>query len=104
MDRPTLTHTPTGAPIIGIVGWKKSGKTTLTVKLVEEFTRRGLRVATIKHAHHTFRSQVAVVSPERWAIIRELGSAPEPDFQDILDKLDPCDLVIVEGYNSSPIP
>jgi molybdopterin-guanine dinucleotide biosynthesis protein B len=119
MDRPTLTHTPTGAPIIGIVGWKKSGKTTLTVKLVEEFTRRGLRVATIKHAHHTFRiddeetdsarhrragaHQVAIVSGRRWAIVTELEGGPEPDFPDVVAALGPADLVIVEGYKSAPI-
>ena len=44
-----------GTPVIGIAGWKKSGKTTLTVRLVEEFTRRGFSVATVKHAHHAFQ-------------------------------------------------
>ena len=42
-------------PLIGIAGWKKSGKTTLTVRLVAEFDRRGYKVATIKHAHHEFQ-------------------------------------------------
>ena len=108
-----------GTPVIGIVGWKKSGKTTLTVRLVEEMVRRGYAVATVKHAHHKFQidesgadsarhrragaGQVAVVSPERWALIKELGAAPEPDFADVLAMLDPCDLVIVEGYKSAPI-
>jgi molybdopterin-guanine dinucleotide biosynthesis adapter protein len=108
-------------PIVGIVGWKKSGKTTLTTRLVAEFTRRGLRVATIKHAHHNFQiddaetdsarhrksgaAQVAVVSARRWAIITELvGDEPEPDFVDVIAKLEPCDLIIVEGYKSQPIP
>lgn len=109
-----------GTPIIGIVGWKKSGKTTLTVRLVEEFTRRGLSVATVKHAHHNFQiddadtdsakhrragaGQVAVVSRERWALVRELAGAPEPDFADVIKMLEPCDLIIVEGYKSAPIP
>ena len=73
------------APVIGIAGWKKSGKTTLAVRLIEEFTRRGLEVATVKHAHHNFQiddaetdsarhrragaAQVAVVSAKRWALI-----------------------------------
>ncbi len=108
-----------GTPVIGVAGWKKSGKTTLTVRLVEEFTRRGFHVATVKHAHHKFQvdesdadsarhrragaGQVAVVSPERWAIIKELGPAPEPDLADVLMMLDPCDLIIVEGYKSAPI-
>ena len=107
-------------PIIGIAGWKKSGKTTLTVRLVEEFTRRGLRVATVKHAHHDFQiddaetdsarhrragaSQVAVVSRDRWAIVTELAGAPEPDFAEVIVLLAPADLIIVEGYKSQPIP
>lgn len=107
-------------PVIGIVGWKNSGKTTLTVRLVEEFAKRGLRVSTVKHAHHNFAvdegtadsarhraagaGEVAVVSPERWAIIGELRGEPEPDFNDVLNRLSPCDLVLVEGYKSHPIP
>lgn len=107
-------------PVIGIVGWKNSGKTTLTVRLVEEFSKRGLKVSTVKHAHHNFAvdegtadsarhrtagaGEVAVVSPDRWAIIGELRGQPEPDFSDILAKLSPCDLVLVEGYKSHPIP
>src|SRR5256885_16094410 len=107
-------------PIIGIAGWKKSGKTTLVVRLIEEFTRRGLKVASVKHAHHDFQiddaetdsarhrragaSQVAVVSAKRWALIAELEGAPEPDLAQIVAWLGPCDLVIVEGYKSVPIP
>ena len=75
-------------PVIGIAGWKKSGKTTLVARLIEEFTRRGLKVASVKHAHHDFQiddeetdsarhrragaAQVAVVSAKRWALIGEL--------------------------------
>jgi molybdopterin-guanine dinucleotide biosynthesis protein B len=111
---------PGGAPLIGIVGWKKSGKTTVVSRLIEEFTRRGVRVSTIKHAHHSFQvddgdtdsakhrrsgaGQVAIVSSSRWAIVRELGDLPEPGLCEIVQKLDPCDLVIVEGYKSEPIP
>jgi molybdopterin-guanine dinucleotide biosynthesis protein B len=107
-------------PVIGIVGWKKSGKTTLVVGLIEEFTRRGLKVASIKHAHHDFQvddqetdsarhrragaAQVAVVSARRWALIAELGDDPEPDLAEVIGWLGPCDLVIVEGYKSAAIP
>ena len=107
-------------PIIGIAGWKKSGKTTLTVRLVEEFTRRGLKVATVKHAHHAFQiddgetdsarhrragaQQVAIVSNQRWAVINELGGAPEPNFEEVIAWLEPCDLIVVEGYKSAAIP
>lgn len=108
------------APIIGIVGWKNSGKTTLAVRVVEEFSSRGYRVATIKHAHHNLRlddddtdsarhrragaRQVAVVSSRRWALMTEYPEGPEIDFSEVIARLDPCDLVIVEGYKSQPIP
>lgn len=108
-----------GTPVLGVVGWKKSGKTTLAVRLVTELTRRGYRVATVKHAHHDLdidssgadsarhrragAQQVAVVSKERWALITELKGAPEPDFADVIAMLEPCDLIIVEGYKSAPI-
>jgi len=106
--------------IIGIVGWKKSGKTTLTVRLVAEFTRRGLTVATVKHAHHAFQiddgetdsarhrragaRQVAIVSAKRWAIVNELSGAPEPSFKEVITQLGPANLIIVEGYKSATIP
>lgn len=115
----TITHSKTGTPIIGVAGWKNSGKTTLAEKLIGELTRRGYRIATIKHAHHNFQiddgeadsarhrkagaQQVAIVAARRWALIRELEEAPEPDFEEIVAWLDPCDLIIVEGYKSQPI-
>lgn len=107
-------------PIVAVVGWKKSGKTTLTTRLIAELSGRGYRIATIKHAHHKFQiddaetdsarhrragaRQVAVVSPERVAMIKELDGAPEPNFADVVAMLDPCDLIIVEGYKSARIP
>lgn len=100
--------------VIGVTGFKNSGKTTLVEKLVAELTGRGYRVSTIKHAHHSFdidhegrdsfrhraagAAQVAVVSRHRWAVISELRDDPEPSLDDMLARLDPCDLVIVEGY------
>jgi molybdopterin-guanine dinucleotide biosynthesis protein B len=100
--------------VFGITGWKNSGKTTLTEKLVTEFTRRGYRVSTVKHAHHDFdidkegtdsfrhrlagATEVAVVSGRRWALMHELRGEDEPKLADILARLAPCDLVLVEGY------
>ena len=117
MTKPICTSTP----IIGIAGWKKSGKTTLTSRLVSEFTQRGLRVAAVKHAHEAFQiddgetdsarhrragaQQVAVVSKKRWAVISELeDDVPEPNFEEVIASLAPADLIIVEGYKSAPIP
>ena len=107
-------------PVIGIAGWKNSGKTTLAVRLIEELTRRGYRVSSLKHAHHDFQidtgdtdsarhrragvSQVAIVSPDRWAVISELDGRLEPSMEDMLARLDPCDLVVVEGFKRAPIP
>jgi len=100
--------------VIGVAGFKNAGKTTLVEKLVTELTRRGHRVSTVKHAHHSFdidhegrdsfrhrkagASEVAVVSRHRWAIIHESRDEAEPSLEEILAKLEPCDLVIVEGY------
>ena len=120
MTAGTRTPGSNSTPVIGIAGWKKSGKTTLTVRLVEEFTRRGFRVATVKHAHHDFQiddaetdsarhrragaAQVAVVTRNRFAVVTELGPAPEPGFASVIALLAPADLIIVEGYKSEPIP
>lgn len=100
--------------IFGITGWKNSGKTTLTEKLVAELTRRGWSVSTVKHAHHAFdidregtdshrhrmagAREVAIVSDNRWALMHELTGETEPALEEILARLSPCDLVLVEGY------
>lgn len=107
-------------PVIGIAGWKKSGKTTLVTRLIAELTARGLRVATVKHAHHAFQiddaetdsarhrragaGQVAIVSARRWAVVSELQGSPEPTLDEMIARLEPCDLIVVEGYKSAPIP
>ena len=106
--------------IFGIAGWKNSGKTGLAVRLVTELTRRGYRVSTVKHAHHDFdidkvgadsfrhreagAHEVTIVSGTRYAIMHELRGAPEPAFAEILARLAPCDLVLIEGYKREPIP
>jgi molybdopterin-guanine dinucleotide biosynthesis adapter protein len=115
-NAPILSH----SPVVGIAGWKNSGKTTLTCRLIEEFKRRGLRVATIKHAHHAFTiddgttdsarhrragaGQVAVVSAARVAVITELAAQLEPSLEDIIARLSTCDLIIVEGYKRANLP
>lgn len=100
--------------VVGIVGRKNSGKTHLVTRLVRLASQRGLRVSTIKHAHHAFDAdvpgkdswlhreagaqEVLVASGARWALLRELRGAPEPRLEDLLDRLAPCDLVLVEGF------
>lgn len=100
--------------VFGITGWKNSGKTTLTERLVAELTGRGWTVSTVKHAHHAFdidkagtdsfrhraagAREVAIVSGNRWALMHELRDEEEPPLDAILSRLAPCDLVLVEGY------
>ncbi|MBW8636408.1 molybdopterin-guanine dinucleotide biosynthesis protein B [Hoeflea sp. WL0058] len=106
--------------IFGIAGWKNSGKTGLTVRLVEELSRRGWRVSTVKHAHHAFdvdqkgkdsrrhreagAGEVMIVSQNRWALMHELRGEDEPNFGSVIDRLSPCDIVIVEGYKREDHP
>ncbi|CTQ54014.1 Molybdopterin-guanine dinucleotide biosynthesis protein B [Roseibium album] len=101
-------------PVFGITGWKNSGKTQLVTRLVGEFTARGYRVSTVKHAHHNFdidrpgadsyrhreagASEVALVSGRRWALMHELRDEDEPPLETILSRLAPCDLILIEGY------
>jgi len=101
--------------IFGVTGWKNAGKTTLTERLVAEFVRRGWRVSTIKHAHHdididrpgtdSYRhraagaGEVALVGGRRYAIMRE---TPEPSLSEVLARLAPADLLLIEGYKREP--
>ena len=100
--------------VFGVVGWKNSGKTGLMERLVAEFTGRGLTVSTVKHAHHSFdvdrpgkdsdrhrvagASQDLLSSANRWALMSELRGAAEPPLTELLQKLSPVDLVLIEGY------
>jgi molybdopterin-guanine dinucleotide biosynthesis protein B len=106
--------------IIGIAGYSGSGKTTLIEKLIPVLVREGVRVSLIKHAHHEFDIdqpgkdsyrhrhagcvEVLISSSKRWALMHELRGAAEPSLQEQLKHLSACDLVIVEGYKSEPIP
>lgn len=101
-------------PLFGVTGWKNSGKTRMVAALVAEFSARGFRVSTVKHAHHSFdidqegtdswqhrkagASEVALVSRNRWALMHELAGEEEPPLDEIVDRLSPCDLVIIEGF------
>lgn len=104
--------------LYGVTGWKNAGKTGLMERLVCEFTGRGLRVSTIKHAHHavdvdqpgtdSYRhrqagaSEVILASANRYAVMHELRGAPEPGLNDLLARLSPVDLVLVEGFKREP--
>ena len=106
--------------VLGIVGWKNNGKTTLVVRLVTHLTAKGLRVSTVKHAHHsvdldqpgkdTYRHreagayEVMLATAKRFVLIRELRDAPEPGLEALLGRMAPVDLVLVEGFKRGPHP
>lgn len=100
--------------VIGLAGWSGAGKTTLLSKVIPHLIVRGLRVSTLKHAHHSFdldhpgkdshthrmagATEVLIGSANRWALMHELRGDAEPRLHELLQKLSPVDLVIVEGY------
>jgi molybdopterin-guanine dinucleotide biosynthesis protein B len=106
--------------IFGLAGWSGSGKTTLMTALIPEFVARGITVSTIKHAHHAFdvdqpgkdswrhrqagASEVMVVSERRWALMHELRGAPEPGLDELVPRMTPVDLLLVEGFKHHPHP
>jgi molybdopterin-guanine dinucleotide biosynthesis protein B len=106
--------------VFGIAGWSGSGKTTLVVRLLPELIRRGLTVSTVKHAHHGFdvdqpgkdswehrqagATEVMVSSANRWALMHEHRGAPEATLDELLQRMSPVDLVLVEGFKRHPHP
>jgi molybdopterin-guanine dinucleotide biosynthesis protein B len=104
--------------VIGLAGWSGAGKTTLLSRVIPHFIARGLRVSVIKHAHHSFdvdvpgkdswvhrqsgAVEVLVSSGARWALMHELRGVPEPHLPDLLGKLSPVDLVVIEGFKREP--
>ena len=104
--------------VIGLAGWSGAGKTTLLTRAIPHLLKEGLRVSVIKHAHHEFdvdvpgkdswlhrqsgASEVLVSSTRRWALMHELRGAAEPRLQELLAKMAPVDLVLVEGFKREP--
>ena len=108
--------------VMGTIGWKNSGKTTLVVALVRDLTKRGFRVATIKHAHHAFdidqpgkdsyrlrkagAQQMLIASDQRMALMTENPTPQEPRLDKLITRLDldAVDLILVEGFKHVPFP
>ena len=106
--------------VIGIAGWSGAGKTTLLTRVIPLLTARGLRVSTIKHAHHAFdvdqpgkdshahrmagATEVLVSSASRFALMHELRGDREWTLDALLEKLSPVDLVLVEGFKTQAHP
>lgn len=105
---------------LGLAGWSGSGKTTLLVTLVADLTARGIRVSTMKHAHHGFdvdqrgkdsfrhrnagAVEVMIASAGRWALMHELRGASEPSSADLRQHMTPVDLLLIEGFKAEPHP
>ena len=106
--------------IIGLAGWSGSGKTTLIKKVIPCLIARGLKVSTLKHAHHGFdldqpgkdsffhraagATEVVVSSEKRFAILHELREEPEWDLPALVARMSAVDLVLVEGYKRDAFP
>jgi molybdopterin-guanine dinucleotide biosynthesis adapter protein len=106
--------------VFGLAGWSGAGKTTLLKRLIPCLIAQGLRVSTLKHAHHDFdidqpgkdswehrqagASEVLVASSRRWALMHELRDEGEPGLATLLGRLSPVDLVLIEGFKRDPHP
>lgn len=106
--------------VFGLVGWSGSGKTTLMTRLLPQLIGRGLTVSTMKHTHHRFdmdtrgkdsyehreagATEVVVMSSSRWALLHELRDTPEPTIDDLIARMAPVDLLLVEGFKTYPHP
>ncbi|HXE38466.1 MAG TPA: molybdopterin-guanine dinucleotide biosynthesis protein B [Azonexus sp.] len=106
--------------VFGIAGYSGSGKTTLLEKLIPQLTGRGLKVSVIKHAHHGFdidrpgkdsyrhreagASEVLLSCNDRWALMHERRADSDVTLNELLGRLAPCDLVLIEGFKQEPVP
>lgn len=103
--------------VFGVVGWKNSGKTTLVAALVREIKSLGYTVSTVKHAHHAFdldqpgrdsykhreagAKEVLISSGKRWALMHEVEDEDPYSLDELLGKMQPVDLVLIEGYKTA---
>jgi len=106
--------------IFGLAGWSGSGKTTLMTLLIPELVARGITVSTLKHAHHSFdvdqpgkdswrhrqagAGEVMISSQNRWALMHELRGAAEPSLDELVARMSPVDLLLIEGFKRHPHP
>ena len=105
--------------IFGIMGYSGSGKTTLIEALIRRFAARGLKVSLIKHAHHGFdidrpgkdsfrhreagAGEVMLLSDQRWVLMHEVRNEPLPQLEQMIRRLSPCDLVLLESFKTAAV-
>ena len=118
-----LTAIEFPVPMVGFAAFSGTGKTTLLLALVPLLKAAGLRIAVVKHAHHSFEmdqpgkdsyrlraagaDEMLVAARCRVGWVRECKDRrDEPRLQEVLAMLDPgrLDLVLVEGFKAEPIP
>jgi molybdopterin-guanine dinucleotide biosynthesis protein B len=106
--------------VFGFAGWSGSGKTTLVKSVIPALIARGFKVSTIKHTHHNFdidrpgkdsfehraagAQEVVITGAARWALLHENRGEAEPSIQDMLARIAPVDIVLIEGFKSYPHP
>lgn len=106
-------------PVVGIVGWSGAGKTRLMEHLIRWFRCRGYSVSAVKHSHHAIdldspgkdssRLQAAgaretlFIGPAQWMIEGMMHEGTIASSKAI-ERLAPCDLVLVEGNKHAPWP
>ena len=106
--------------IIGLVGWKNSGKTYYAQEIIKKLCKKGFLVSSIKHAHHDFdidkpttdsflhrkagSQQVIISSSKRWVKITELENHKEKNLNELINQLSKTDIVIVEGFKKENHP
>ncbi len=106
--------------VFGFAGFSGSGKTTLIEQIIPKFVAQGLRVSLVKHAHHAFdvdhpgkdsyrhrhagATEVLVTSSRRWVLMHELRGEAEPTMEEVIARMSPCDVLLVEGYKRASIP
>jgi len=106
--------------VMGIVGWSGSGKTSLVVQVLPLLKAQGIRVSTMKHAHHRFdvdkpgkdsfrhreagASEVLVVTSSRWVLMHESREEPEPSIESLIERMTPVDLLLIEGFKTHQHP
>lgn len=106
--------------VFGVAGHSGMGKTTLLEKLIPEISSRGLIVSLIKHSHKnididrpgkdSYRlresgcKEVLLLGNDRWALMHELRGSEEPSLQELLRRMQNCDLVLIEGFKQGGFP
>jgi molybdopterin-guanine dinucleotide biosynthesis protein B len=104
--------------VFGLVGWSGAGKTTLMASILPLIVARGISVSTMKHAHHHFdidmpgkdsyrhrqagASEVLIAASGRWVLMHELRDGAEPPIRDLIERMTPVDLLLIEGFKTHP--